>query len=165
MSISHSSGVNFLRTHTHVINRNNPPGVAPWIPPPIGPSALGYLAVLYVRGGGRNIWCHYRLKLSVHFIFDQLCTFHSFPLHSSVLKPDLYLYQNQQHVQLILFWLILCKFYCNNILTFLNNQYIIKKNFDVCNEIYDYIVKEALWSSNYPSELPLIWRLLWLINL
>lgn len=103
MLISHSSGVNFLRTHTHVINRNNPPGVAPWIPPPIGPSALGYLAVLYVRGGGRNIWCHYRLKLSVHFIFDQLCTFHSFPLHSSVLKPYLYLYQNQRHVQLILF--------------------------------------------------------------
>lgn len=60
-------------------------------PAPIGSSALGYLAVLYVRGGGRNIWRHYRLKLTVHFIFDQLCTFHSFPLHSSVLKPYFYL--------------------------------------------------------------------------
>lgn len=41
MSISHSSGVNFLHTHTHVINRNNPPGVAPWIRPLSVPQLWG----------------------------------------------------------------------------------------------------------------------------
>lgn len=33
--------MHFLHTHTHVINRNNPPGVAPWTPPLSVPQLWG----------------------------------------------------------------------------------------------------------------------------
>lgn len=111
-------------------------------PAPIDSSALGYLAVLYVRGGGRNIWRHYRLKLSVHFIFDQLCTFHSFPLHSSVLKPYFYLYQNQPNTCTVTLKKItkkLCMLLLQFYLKFFDNRYIIQKIFNISSDVSNYI--------------------------